>query len=268
MDKDAQIIIVVIVGVVFMLTIATTVIMFVTLHRKRYLSQQYAMERMEIEKREALLQTIITTQEEERNRISRNLHDGVGIDLSMVRLNLSRYLFATNKGQVSDVNVNEQLDVLSQTVENIRSICRVIYPSNFASNGLLRSLEYLLSRLNETGSIQCDYKTETEEELVLLNMNDKLALFRICQEVTNNLVKYANCSQLAVKVFIHENQLVILFSHNGAPFTNEDAELKKAAGNGIGLISIENRLHIIKGNIHYRSTNHQTTVELQIQNTK
>ena len=264
MGTEQQIIGAIIIGLILVLTILSVVIMFVTLHRKRYLSQQYAIERLEVEKRQALLETIITTQEEERNRISKNLHDGVGVDLSMVGLNLSRHVFTEARGEKSDVDVKQQLEVLNQTIENIRNICRDIYPSNFAANGLLRSLDYLYGRLNETGSIHCQHHCTVKEEDLPMSMDMKLSLFRICQEITNNILKHAQCDQIDVHTTLTDQLLQLEFIHNGKAFTDKDAELKKQSGKGIGLISIENRINMLHGNIRYFVEEHLVHVRLQV----
>src|SRR5688572_16450104 len=93
MEKEQDIIEIVLLGTFLMLTVSITVIYFVTLHRKKYLIQQNKLQQLEHEKQQELLKAVIRAQESERNRLATSIHDSIGAELSMLQLNLSKYAF-------------------------------------------------------------------------------------------------------------------------------------------------------------------------------
>lgn len=221
---------------------------------KRFLHKNM-LDRVEHARQSDLLKAIIRTQEQERSRIAANLHDSVGAELSMLKLNLSRYAFDLNNKNVDTATLLKELENLDETIEHIRNICKDLYPVTLQSYGFIRTFEELVTKINSRSTLICRYKFNLKESDLFTDLESKLNLLRLFQELVNNLLKYAQCSILDIGFMKYENDIKIILHHNGMPFDNNMVSEMLAKGKGIGLASIYNRIFLMKGKIDYYIVN-------------
>lgn len=234
-----------------MLSISFVVIYFVSTHRKKYLTQQNKLLRIESEKEQELLKAVIKSQEDEKNRIARNLHDSVGAELSMLKLNLSKHLYFMKDSPDEKEIFEKNISNLDRTIETMSGVCRDLYPLTLSNYGLIRTLVQLTERLNEIKLMHCVFNSEVKEEELNLNDDQRLNYYRVFQEVLNNLIKYSQCKELSITLKFVETTFTITFVHDGIVFTNEDMQKLIDQNKGLGLSSINNRVNIVKGKINY-----------------
>lgn len=264
MEKNDSIVFMVLLGAIIMLSIALLVIYFVAAHRKKYLIQKNELQSIENEREQILLRAIINGQEEERNRIARNLHDTVGAELSMLKLNFSKYLYFIKDTEEEKNKFRNELNNLDRTIENISTVCKNLYPLRLQNFGIINTFEDLTRRINECEAINCVFESTVTEKELGLNYDSILNVFRIFQEVLNNLIKHSCCNALKVTLAKSEGNLELQFKHNGNFFTNENAETFIEQNKGIGLISIQNRINLLKGNINYYSADEEIMVLISL----
>lgn len=266
MEKGTEIIYIVLFGAVIMLGIALLVISFVTSHRKKYLKQQNELQRIEHEKEQNLLKAIIIAQEEERNRIARNLHDSVGAELSMLKLNFSQYLYFMNDTEIEKSKFKNELNNLDQTIETVSSVCKNLYPLTLQNYGLIKTFEDLIKRIDHIGLITCEFETTISNGDLGDDYDKLLNLYRVFQEVLNNLIKHSACTYLKVHLTKKDGFLDLKIEHNGRLFTNENVEILLKQNKGIGLSSIQNRINLLKGSIDYASNDHKSLILIKLPN--
>jgi signal transduction histidine kinase len=263
MDEKNQIIFSLVIGTFLMLLLTLAVIYFVTLHRKKYLLQQNRLQKIEHEKQQEMLFEIIKAQEEERNRIARNLHDGVGISISMIQLNMTRHAATIKKKGENMEGFNRELKNLEDVYTEISRICHNLYPISLEKMGLSGTMREILEKVkNSSPGFTLTYSVEENE--LEMSMENKLNVFRIFQELLNNIIKYANCTLLTITVSQAESVLNIEFTHNGAKFDNTTAEQKMREGKGLGLTSMRNRATLMKGKIDYFSSPENCRIVLKV----
>lgn len=252
-------------GAMMMFILCLIVIFFVTQQRKKYLIQQHEIQNAKNESEQALLKAIISTQEEERTRIGLNLHDSVGAELSMVKLNLTRSIHYRDNGIDMDF-FNAEMKNLDNTIENIRDICKDLYPKALQNYGFIAALGNVVARMNDSSLVNASFESVVEEIDLPFGFSEKLDLFRICQEILNNIIKHAKSTQLDVEInFLNDESILnIIFRHNGLVFTNDDAENRIHQSNGIGLKSIRNRINLIRGKINYLWRDNKTVIEIAV----
>ena len=260
MEKNDSIVFMVLFGAIIMLSIALLVIYFVTAHRKKYLIQKNELQRIENERELVLLKAIIYGQEEERNRIARNLHDSVGAELSMLKLNFSKYLYFMQATDEEKNKFRNGLNNLDRTIEAISTVCKDLYPLTLQNSGIIRTFEDLIRRTNESGAINCTFECTVLDRELSQNYENTLSIFRIFQEVLNNLIKHSQSSILKIMLVKNAEGIELQFTHNGLSFTNENAEAFINENKGIGLRSIQNRINLLKGNINYFSNDTNVVV--------
>lgn len=229
------------------------------LNKQRYLYKN-TLDKVEHARQKDLLKAIISTQEQERSRIAANLHDSVGAELSMVKLNLSRFAYELKKKNIAHQALLSELENLDETIDHIRTICRDLYPVTLRSYGFIKTFEELVAKVNSRSLMLCRYKFNLREEDLFQDLEGKLNLLRLLQEVLNNLMKYAECSTLDIGFMKYENDIKIILRHNGLPFDNATVDAMLAKGKGIGLASINNRIFLMKGKIDYCIVNNGSEI--------
>jgi signal transduction histidine kinase len=244
-------VVILILGTFIMLTIAIIVISFVVIHGKKYQQQQRLLCNLEFTRQQDVFKAVVRTQEEERSRIASSIHDSIGAELSMLKLNLSKYAYFLKKSSFDSSSLVADITALDNTILELRSICRDLYPISLMNYGFIKTFEELMSRINTAASITCKYKINIQEEDIFPDLNLKLNLLRIIQEIVNNLIKHAGCTYLDIGFILLKSDLNIVFNHNGQGFNNKEATRALEDGKGLGLFSINNRIELMEGKIDY-----------------
>lgn len=210
------------------------------------------------EARAQLLHQLITAQEDERRRIARDLHDGIGQSLT--------YLVVTMKSLPSTdpVSMSTRLsalrDVTIQTLDEVRRLARGMRPSVLDDLGLLPALERLVDDTAEAQGLQIELKAES---LRAGRMSEALetALYRIIQESLTNICKYAAASRVELSIARHDHDVEATIADNGQGFSIAGSRSNKS----LGLASIRERAAILGGVAEISSAPQQgTTIRVTI----
>ena len=200
------------------------------------LKQRVEIEATKAILRQSQLQAVITSQEEERRRFAADLHDGMGQLISAVKLNLS-------KDQVEKKSLNHAVEILNEMNTEIRNIAFNLMPQVLIKGGLTEALTELATRVNRAGKIQMSV-TEFDVHDILPS-DKKVALYRVCQEWVNNVIKYSECTKINLQLVQHEDELVITMEDDGNGF--DSYSLSNSQGNGWR--NINSRLTLVNGQI-------------------
>jgi signal transduction histidine kinase len=217
------------------------------------LKQQAELESTRAILKDAQLRAVIASQEDERRRFAADLHDGMGQMISALRLNLSHT-------PVQQSKVEEAVGILNEMNVEIRKIAFNLMPQVLMNSGLMEALTEFANRINRTGKIQVsaqafDINSKMPEQ-------QKIALYRICQEWMNNIMKYSQATRISIQLVQHEDELVVTIEDNGRGF--DVSRLVKGDGNGWK--NINSRLGMIRGSIDIDSSEDRdgTTVVVTI----
>lgn len=236
--KDVYYLIVIGMGVTFLL--ALSLVFFYIRYQKRLLNQQLKLQQAELQHREELLHATIQSQEDERKRIGRDLHDGVGSMLSNLRMNINR-LNSIVGNDPSVHKMTEQCSTLiDKTISDVRSIAHSLSPSGLELFGLAGALEELCDSINQSGQLSISIENNLRN-FKKLDPNTSLALYRVLQEFMSNTVRHAEASTALIRFSEQDNSLLINYKDDGKGFAH-DAGVKKA---GMGMYNIESRLGMI-----------------------
>ncbi len=199
----------------------------------------------EIEQRAAIFQM----QENERHRISRDLHDSSLQNLTHLihKIELSSMYIDKDplhaKLELSIINKN-----LKSIIEDIRYSIFNLRPMQFDDLGLEAAFDSLISMINHDKTYEIEFDVENvscENNMVLLT------LYRLVQESLNNIVKHANATKIILKAEHIDNKYYIFIEDNGKGFTKEELDEKKK--NHFGISLMKERISIVKGNINIQS---------------
>lgn len=197
----------------------------------------------ELEKEHQLIamQSVLKGQEEERSRLARDLHDGVGGLLSGVKLSLS-----TMKGNVfiSEENAQSLNRVISQLDESITELRRVSHnmmPEALIKFGLKEALENYCEDLNFSGPISVQFQAYGMERR--MEQSTEIILYRIVQELLNNVTKHAEAKKVLIQLVREDDRFNLTVEDDGKGF--DSSEIK----NGAGLSNIRARTEYLSGNL-------------------
>jgi signal transduction histidine kinase len=211
-------------------------------HQQR---QKAAADAEKIRQQEARMSAVFQAQEEERRRIAKELHDGVGQTLIALKMNYHKLSFkATSRDLAQDLKrLHTMLDNASAEV---RTISHQMMPVELEQFGLVPAIENLLKMNFENAPLQYHFEHSGFDNRISDQI--ELALFRILQELVSNVIKHAQATFLNVQLIKLKTHVVLNVSDNGIGF-DVDATEK----NGIGLLNIASRIDAIKGHLNYES---------------
>lgn len=197
---------------------------------KRYLVT--LLDRTEIVTKELnKIKIIHETLDEERNRFSRELHDGLAQNLVVANLRLEMLRGADEK---KNEIVKASQDAINSSINLLRSISYNLSPPEL-EKGLIAALKALFNRLQNVNSIEFILITSEFEEAFDFSYFDEYSIYRIIQEFTNNSIKYSSCNEVSCEIAFDEDVLGIVIQDNGKGFD----QAKTSAG--IGLQNMKQR---------------------------
>ena len=202
---------------------------------------------------EQILKTILETEDRERSRMARELHDSLGQQLTTASLHF-KYLHKMVKTWPEEEQKKFQtgLQQLDNAINESRQIAHNLMPQSIADFGYVLSMESLLEQLEESTSIEFLFYNNLRGERII--MEYEFNLFRITQEAINNALKYAHATQVIIQLMKHSDRIILSIEDNGRGF-----ELEKGH-QGLGLGNIKNRVTALSGIFTLDSTPGRGTI--------
>ncbi|WP_214070707.1 histidine kinase [Mucilaginibacter sp. dw_454] len=235
--------------VLVLIATAGTVLMVVSFiliyirNQNKLLQQRQMLQQAELIHQKELLQVVIESQEEERKRIGRDLHDDVGAAISSLRLIIDMF----KPSVVDDAHlkfIRSSKDIIDKMMNDVRHISHNLSPTALTYYGLAFAIEEQCTIINQTGKLMIDFVNDAKDVLENLSLPVSTALYRVLEELLNNTIKHARAGKAGLKFKADDNLLVIDYSDNGV-----GAETKLVS-NGIGMHNIESRLTVINASYH------------------
>jgi signal transduction histidine kinase len=254
-------------GTLGMLVLAIGLVAFIVFHQRKVIKYQKRLQIMEEQQQQILLNASIRWQEEERQRIAADLHDDAGPLLATARLYLNDNLVHQDiSTQLQSIYNAKQ--IIDDTIQLIRNISHSLMPPTLKNFGLESAVNDLFQKISGSGAINANCRFHDYRER--LQPQKELLLFRITQELVNNVLKHSNASFIHITQNISEGNFYIRFHHDGKGITHEDFEKMNKSSVGLGLKNIQSRIKVLDGNIKFEKDNSQTffkvTIEMPLRN--
>lgn len=234
-------------GTLLMFLLAGMLLFFVTSYQKRLLRNNAEVEKMKSKHQLDLFQRSIDAMEDERRRVSRDLHDEIGAALSMIRLQVGQLSWGAEQNtEIIEKQISGSKQLIDSTIENVRRISNDMLPNGLDEFGLKYAIESLCDKIEEASPLVINLDTKNLERL---ENRLELTLYRILQELLNNTIKHAKATQVNINFMTDNQRLTLIYQDNGQGF-----DLEKIKQNGLGLKNIENRVSMIQGELTYNTT--------------
>ena len=201
---------------------------------------------MEHQKRisaERIINIVIHTEERERMRFSKDIHDGLGPLLSSAKMSVSALAGTELSKEQKEIIDNTNL-VIDEAVKSLKHISNNISPHILNNFGLERAIENFIKKFESISDLKINFKSNMKN--VRLKNNIEVILYRIVCEMINNTIKHSGASEANVRLALNGGVLTLDYSDNGCGFIVENA-LENSLG--MGLSNIISRVESIKGEV-------------------
>ncbi|OQA00081.1 MAG: Sensor histidine kinase ComP [Bacteroidetes bacterium ADurb.Bin408] len=195
-----------------------------------------------------ILSTIIHTEERERERFAKDMHDGLGPLLSTIKLYVNELKSVTMSDEEREEMVNYCNQLIDDAVNATRTISNNLMPRIINTHGLIKAVEQFCHLVNKTNKLNITFDSENIERL---EQNMEIILFRVISELINNTIKHAGAERVFILLLKRENVLSLYFKDDGRGFDVD--EVMKSDKKGMGLKNIISRIKSINGNYEFKS---------------
>jgi signal transduction histidine kinase len=204
-------------------------------------------DRLRSEKR--VINAIINTEENERKRFAKDLHDGLGPILSTVKMSLSALTerIKDSSGSVILTNTNH---LVNEAISTIKDISNNLSPHVLSNFGLASAISAFTTKINQTKAVEIDFKSNMEGQR--LDNEKEVVIYRAVCELINNSILHSGASRIEIELNKHEKFITLQFYDNGRGF--DTSSLSNEDTKGTGISNIETRVKTVEGVFILEST--------------
>lgn len=181
----------------------------------------------------------IETIENERKRISSDLHDELGPLLSAVRLQIN-HLEPTD--EIERSVLEKSSSQIDEVIKRFREISYDLMPNILIRKGLVKAIAEFTSKMEASSKLKIRFTSDS----VLFTPEQEINLYRVVQEIVHNTVKHAKANFLEIKIVAKNKFILITTKDDGAGFNYKE---KSALGSGLGLLNLQSRVEVLKGRL-------------------
>lgn len=198
-----------------------------------------------------LAERVVSAQEEERRRLSRELHDESGQSLTALKMSLELIRASLPPDlEMANQSLDEAIELTDQTMEHIRLLAHGLRPPALDTLGLNTAIEGLCLEFANRSQLPVHYEGC---DLPRLNDATAISLYRFMQEALTNIAKHAEAGRVEVALRCNGDQLSLLVADDGRGFDRSEEALDDATPTGMGLVGMEERLALLGGKLTIES---------------
>lgn len=229
-------------------------------YRHKQTLQQQRINDLETQQQLTATEAVLKGEEQERTRLAKDLHDGLGGMLSGIK-----YSFNTMKGNLILTPDNTQafersMDMLDSSIKEMRRVAHNMMPEALVKYGLDTALKDFCNDINQSGAVKVIYQSVGMEGAAI-GQTASITLYRIVQELVNNILKHASATQAVVQLNKLNGQITITVEDDGKGFDTSILQQRK----GMGWSNILSRVEFMKGVMDVQSESGKgTSVHIEI----
>ena len=201
------------------------------------------------------LEALVSGEEKERVRLAQDLHDGINGDLSVIKFKIDG-VDKRKLPKVTHDGLDQALKMLDNAIDQVRRISHNLAPPSLQNFNLTEAIKQNASKMQSTHSDQIDF--ETFGDMPHFSSDQETALYRIVQELLNNIIKHAEAKETLIQLNHTEEHTELVIEDDGKGF---DTKISK---NGIGLQNIASRVAFLKGNLNIESSGEGSTFTITL----
>lgn len=195
---------------------------------------------------------LIEAQEDERRRISRELHDQIGQILTAIKMNLHAVQQVRDTSEIS-CYVKDNIEAVDEALRLVRDLSVDLRPPVLDDFGLVTALCWYVDRYTKRTGLEVDVVIELPDQYQRFSRHLETAYFRIAQEALTNIARHAQASQVLLQLVKDGNVLLLSIKDDGMGFDLESLRKRATRAATLGLIGMQERAHAAGGTIEIDS---------------
>ncbi|MES1221686.1 MAG: ATP-binding protein [Bacteroidota bacterium] len=233
-NQLSEVIGVIIAGILLALLLVGFIVRMLVVYRRRQYQHQ-----------QELLHARLEIQENIFKNLSEEIHDNIGQELSVLKLTLSA--IPVSQGKEAEDFIRESRGMVNHIIASISDLSKSLHTDRILKIGIVEAIKFELEKIEKTNLFNTSF-THTEEDFSI-NPENEIFLFRIAQEILNNIIKHSRAQNIRVELICRENTIIFTFTDDGVGFDVKEAMQRPSSNRGIGLTSMVNRAKLIGGHL-------------------
>ena len=251
----------IILGILVMLILIVSFLLVFIINQRKKLEYQQQIQQMNEEQQNQLIEAAVRSEELERHRIAETLHDEVGAILSSSKLHFTGIKPELLQEKERKVYEKGKM-LLDEAIQQVRGISHNLHSNILKEFGLNEAIRHFLDKIGRDGLLHAD--TALDPAYTTLNTEKDISIYRMVQELVNNIVKHAAATELQVSSSIRDNQLTLSLVHDGKGLSQDLFEKLRFSKEGLGLKNIQNRIILLRGRIHFENRDDNNRIQILI----
>ena len=264
-NTDTEVYFVIVVGITLALLLVGFIVTILFLYQRRQHRQEQELARLKDEYQNELLQSQLEIKEATFKTIAQELHDNIGQMLSVVKFSLAT--LSIKKDHPDFESVHESREMLNKAIFDLSDITKSMHTDRITKIGLVEAIKYELQMLQKMKLFETSF--DSSEDHFHFDEQKEIFLFRMFQEIMNNIIKHAKAKLVEVKIESPDEQKFrLVIRDDGVGFNLVEKQVTTSASAGVGLKSIVNRAKLIGASVKIDSAvgrGSSFTVELSLQ---
>lgn len=233
---------------------------FIINHKKK-LQHQKILQTLHEQQQNQLIEAAVRSEEIERHRIAEALHDEVGAILSSTKLHLQG-IKPDNLNQKDAQLYQRSKELLDEGIQKVRGISHNLHSNILKEFGLNEAIRHFVKKVVHSEIMQAT--TELDDKYVTDNPENDISIYRMVQELINNILKHAEASRLDVSSVYLTNKLNLAIDYDGFGLSQEQFEKLRYSKDGLGLKNIQSRVILLRGTISFTAQPNANNINIII----
>lgn len=209
--------------------------------------------------RQQLLQRLVTAQEEERRRISRELHDQMGQQLTALLMGLTAFpeVARLSTSEAATIQLQHLRDLTNQLMSQVHRLAWELRPATLDNLGLEAALQQYIEEWSQKWSVPCDFVSRSLSSSQRLPAHIETALYRVVQETLSNVQRHAQATRASVLIERIDDNIVAIIEDNGRGFDQQARKtinVRNPKASRLGLVGMQERIDLVGGTLTVEST--------------
>ena len=248
--QNQEIYVIVLIAIALAFLLVGFIVTMLFLYQRRQHRQEQQLARIKDQYQQELLRSQLEIQEITFKTIAQELHDNIGQVLSVIKLSLS--ILPLEKAHAAYESVQTCRQMLNKVIFDMSNLTKSMHTDRITQIGLVEAMRFDLDSIQRTGLLKVDFSVTGEE--YKLEDQRSIFLFRMFQEMMNNILKHSKATHVNIAVnYSIDNKFVLKVEDNGVGFDIEKKRTQASSSSGIGLKSMTNRASLIGAQITVQS---------------
>jgi signal transduction histidine kinase len=256
-DQHQEIYVVILLGTVLALLLVGFILTIFFLYQRKRRKQDQEMVAMKEQFAQELLRSQLEIQESTMKTIAQELHDNIGQVLSVIKLWLA--ILPVEQSHPAYEGVQNSREMLNKVIYDMADLTKSLHTDRITEIGLTEAIRFDLETLKKTGLFEIKFAVSGEQ--VDFDRQKSIFLFRMYQEIMNNILKHSKAEHVSVSVnYSPDNKFVLMVEDDGVGFDMSVKQKQVSSSNGLGLKNMKNRARLIGAEISIESQPEKGTI--------